>query len=234
MDEATRKELLEAYKDLRLADVRDGLDTFMYHTVGSMSPDIKPLYRTRAYGIARTCRYLPFQGVIPKLKPDEYWSWVKEYYDDINPYPWILEIKKGDFIVIDQSGVDVGLMGSESGLWCKVLGANGLVTNGGVRDTDEIIMQEIPFWSGMISQTMVQGRLQFDAMDIPVAVGGVQVRPGDMIVADGDGVVVVPQDIALDVAREADAEHKRDMKIRRQAYDELGWKPDNTVAEETE
>ena len=234
MDETTREKLLDAYKDLRVADVRDGMDTFLYHPIGSMSPDIRPLYRTRACGIARTCRYLPARGVVPNLNPKEYWDWVKEYYDDINPYPWILEIKKGDFIVIDQSRVDVGLMGSESGLWCKVLGANGLVTDGGVRDVDEIVLQEIPFWSGKISQSMVQGRLEFDAMNVPIEVGGVQVRPGDMIVADGDGVIAVPQDIALDVAREAHAERKRDMKLRRELYDEMGWKHDDTVAEENE
>jgi regulator of RNase E activity RraA len=84
----------------------------------------------------------------------------------------------------------------------------------------------------MASQSMVQGRLQFDAINIPVAVGGVQVRPGDVIVADGDGVIAVPQEIALDVAREAHAEKKRDMKNRRKLYELLGRKPDHTVAQE--
>ena len=41
---------------------------------------------------------------------------------------------------------------------------NAYVTNGGMRDTDELILQKIPFWSFMISQSMVQGRLRFDAM----------------------------------------------------------------------
>lgn len=79
------------------------------------------------------------------------------------------------------------------------------------------------------SQTMVQGRLEFDAKDIPVSVGGIQVRPGDIMVADGDGVIAVPLEIAEDVARYAHEEHNRDKEKRRSHYHKLGWKPDATV-----
>jgi 4-hydroxy-4-methyl-2-oxoglutarate aldolase len=229
MTDDKRKKLLLLYEDLRVTDVRDGMDTMMRHNWGSMGTDIRPLYRTRAFGIARTCRYVPYRGDIPRLSPREYWDWVAKYYAEVCPYPWVREIKEGDFIVIDQSGIDVGLMGSNNGLDCFKRGAHGLVTNGGVRDTDELILQKVPFWSRMISQPMVQGRLQFDAKDIPVSVGGVLVHPGDVVVADGDGIVVVPQDIAEEVARYAHAEHERDKKTRLGFYEDLGWKPDETV-----
>ena len=49
------KKLLELYAPLRVADVRDGMDWLGYHHYGSLSPDIRPLWRTRACGIARTC-----------------------------------------------------------------------------------------------------------------------------------------------------------------------------------
>ena len=186
-----RQQLLELYRDLRVADVRDGMDWNMMHHYGSMSPDIRPLFRTRAFGIARTARYLPFQGPVPKLTPEEYTEWSGWYYGNVCTYPWMKEIQPGDFCVIDQSGVDVGLMGSSNGLGGVKRGVRGYVSNGSARDTDELILQKIPFWSRTIAQTMVQVRLQFDAKDIPVAVGGVQVRLGDMIVADGDGVIVV-------------------------------------------
>jgi 4-hydroxy-4-methyl-2-oxoglutarate aldolase len=226
-----RKKLLEAFEDLRVTDTRDGLDTLMRHFSGSMDPNIRPLFRARAFGIARTVRYVPYTGTIPQIDPVKYWrEWTPMFYRDICSYPWMDRIQEGDFVVIDQSGLDVGLMGSENTLNCKTRGARGLVTNGGVRDTDEIIMQQIPFWSLMISQTMVQGRLQFDAMDIPVSVGGVTVKPGDMVVADGDGVIAIPSDIALDVARWAHEEHERDKKNRKGYYDKLGWKADATVS----
>jgi len=144
-------------------------------------------------------------------------------------YPWVEDIEEGDFLVIDQSGVNAGLMGSANTLGCLEAGARGFVTNGGVRDTDEIIIQQIPFWSAFCSQAMVQARLEFDAKDIPVCVGGVQVRPGDVVVADGDGVIVVPQDIAEEVARYAHEEHDRDKKTRRDHYRRLGRDEDDTV-----
>jgi regulator of RNase E activity RraA len=224
-----RNELLELYKDLRVADVRDGMDWMMMHHRGSMSPDIRPLFRTRASGIARTARYLPYQETVPKMPPEEYTEWVGWYYKNICTYPWMKEIRPGDFCVIDQSGVDVGLLGSNNSLGGVRNGARGYVTNGGVRDTDELILQKVPFWSKFISQSMVQGRVQFDAMDVPVSVGGVAVFPGDVIVADGDGVIVVPRKIAADVAKWARRELERDKPSRRKLYEQLGMELDDTV-----
>jgi 4-hydroxy-4-methyl-2-oxoglutarate aldolase len=187
-----RELVLERFATLRVADVRDGMDTLGLHGIGSMSPNIRPLWRTRAVGIAKTVRYVPFDGVVPDVKPEQYWDWVTEYYDKVCPYPWVNELRPGDFLVIDQSGVNGGLMGSDNTLNCMRKGARAFVSTGGVRDTDEVILQEVPFWSGFISQSMVQGRLKYDGHDVPVAVGGVLVHPGDVVVGDGDGVIVVP------------------------------------------
>jgi 4-hydroxy-4-methyl-2-oxoglutarate aldolase len=183
-----RKKIIHAFRDLRVADVRDGMDFLLLHSRGSMNPDIRPLKRTRAFGIAKTCKYVPYTGQIPEMNETEYLKWSNMYYRDINPYPWVDEIQEGDFIVIDQSGLNVGLMGSENTLTCIRKGATGFVTNGGVRDTDEIILQNIPFWSRIMSQSMVQGRLQYESHNVPVTVGDIQVYPGDIVVADGDGV----------------------------------------------
>ncbi|MFC1672193.1 RraA family protein [Planctomycetota bacterium] len=226
-----RCEILDSYSTLRVADVRDGMDTFLMHGRGSMSPDVRPLWRTIACGIAKTARYVPYEGEIPKLDPDEYWKWVGTYYRDICSYPWAGEIQDGDFVVIDMSGLNVGLMGSNNTLDCVKLGARGFVTGGGVRDTDEIIIQKVPFWSTFIAQPMVQGRIAYDAHDIPVTVGGVEVHPGDVVVADGDGVIVVPRDRAMDVAEHARTVHRDDMEGRRKKYEALGMAPDETLEE---
>ena len=228
-DKTERQKLLELYEPLRVADVRDGMDWCMMHHYGSMSPGIRPLWRTKVCGIARTARYVPFQGEMPKMTPEEYTKWSSWYYGNVCTYPWMKEIQPGDFCVIDQSGVDVGLMGSNNSLAGVRDGARGYVTNGGMRDTDELILQKIPFWSAMISQGMVQGRLQFDSMDIPVSVGGVVVHPGDVVVADGDGVIVVPRKIAFDVAQYAHQELRNDKVGRRKLYEALGRDLDDTV-----
>ena len=229
MSSDERQELLELYKGLRVADVRDGMDWNMMHHYGSMSPDIRPLFRTRAYGIARTARYLPFQGPVPKLTPEEYTEWSGWYYSEVCTYPWMDDVEEGDFIVIDQSGVDVGLMGSSNGLGGIKRGVRGYVSNGSARDTDELILQQVPFWFKFTSQKMDQGRIQFDAKDIPVAVGGVAVYPGDVVMADGDGVIVVPRKIAREVAKYARRELDHDKVDRRKLYEELGMELDETV-----
>ncbi len=224
-----RQEILSLYNDLRVADVRDGMDWCMLHFEGSMIPEIRPLWRTRAVGIARTARYVHYTGEIPKMTPEDYTQWVGWYYNNICTYPWMDGIQPGDFIVLDQSGTNVGLCGSNNTLDVIKKGARGLVSNGGVRDTDEIILQKIPFWSRYCSQTMVQARLQFEAMDIPVQVGGVTVKPGDIVVADGDGVVIVPYEQAREVAHYAMHELVNDKEARRAKYEAMGRELDDTV-----
>ncbi len=222
-------ELIELFKGLRVADVRDGLDYLLLHNNFSIPYTIKPLFRIRIVGIAKTVRYIPYRGEMPKLTPEEYSEWIGYYYTHICPYPWLEEVKKGDFIVIDQSSVDAGLMGSNNSLYGFSKGIVAYLTNGGPRDTDELIIQKIPFWSKFISQKTVIGRLQYDSMDIPINIEGITVNPGDVIVADGDGVVVVPREKAPIVAEFARKELNADKDSRRKLYDQMGWNYDNTV-----
>jgi regulator of RNase E activity RraA len=205
------------------------MDWNMMHHYGSMSPRMRPLYRTRVVGLARTARYVPYQGAMPKMSPEEYTEWVEWYYREICTYPWSEDVEPGDVVVIDQGNVDCGLMGSFNSLAFSMLGVRAYVIEGGVRDTDELIQQKVPVWSNFISQKMVQARLQFDSKDVPVCVGGVVVYPDDVVVADGDGVIVVPRKIAFDVAKYSRRELQSDKQSRRRIYEQLGWELDSTV-----
>jgi 4-hydroxy-4-methyl-2-oxoglutarate aldolase len=230
MNAQERKELLELYAAVRVCDVRDGLDAVGYFHYGTLDPKLRPLWRTRAYGIARTVRYLPYRGPEPRLSPEAYrQEWTPMYYNEICTYPWTKEIEPGDFVMIDLCGLNVGLIGSCNGLAVLTDGAHGLVINGGVRDTDELIVEKVPVWSLSIAQTMVQVRLQYDAHNIPIAMGGVQIRSGDMIVADGDGVIAVPHEVARAVAYWAHAEHNNDKQERRALYVKANLELDETV-----
>jgi len=224
-----RRELLDLYKDLRVADVRDGMDTILLHHIGSVAPEIKPLWRTMAVGFAKTARYVPYDGPPLNLPPEKYWDWVTWYWKEICPCVFLEGVERGDFVVIDMSDLNIGLIGSNNTLGGIKAGVAGYLTNGGVRDTDETILEKVPVWSRYCAQAMPQLRLQFDSKDVPVSIGGVTVNPGDVVVAAGDGVVVVPRKHAKDVARWGDEEHQRDMKGRGQLYKALGMKPDDTV-----
>ncbi|MCL2717481.1 MAG: RraA family protein [Lachnospiraceae bacterium] len=224
------KKLLAVYDNFRVADVRDGLDWIGYHNFGSVDPAVRPLFRTKAVGIARTVRYLPYVGPYPTATGDEYSKWQGWYYGNVCTYPWVDEIEDGDFIAIDVSGMNVGLIGSENSLKALLNGARGFVINGsGIRDTDEVILQKIPVWSHFVAQSMVQCKIQFDQKDVPIAIGGVTIFPGDIIVADGDGVIVVPRKVAWEVAKYAGDILDLDKDNRKGLYEQLNWEPDATV-----
>ena len=221
----------ELFIGRRVADIRDGLDVLGYHHYCSMSPNIRQVWDCPpTIGIARTVRYLPFQGPAPEARGEAYMKWSGWYYGNVCTYPWVKELRPGDFAVVDASGVDAGLMGSENTLACVKNGCVGFVSDGALRDSGEVAMQKVPFWTGRVSQKMVQARLRFDRMDEPVAVGGVCVEAGDVIAADADGVIVVPRGVAEDVARLAQEEHDRDRANRRKHYDALGRSADATVS----
>ena len=115
-------------------------------------------------------------------------------------------------------------------IW-KSKGAVGIISAGGVRDTDEIIKQGIPVYMDYFKRGrgIRPGRNELESYNKPIVVGGVFIRPGDVIVADGDGVVVVPRERAVEVAEAAREELRLDKAARRNLYKELGLPSDFTV-----
>lgn len=223
------KAILEAFKGLRVADVRDGLDWNGMMHYGTVSQNILPLFRTIKIGIARTVKYLPFQGPMPFLTGDKYTEWSRDFYKNTRTFNFFESIEEGDFLCLDQCSMDVGLVGSNSGLEAIRLGAVGWLSNGGVRDTDEMILEKVPFWGTGMSQPMVQGRLIYESEQVPISIGGVVIYPGDVIVADGDGAVVVPRKMAFDVAKYARQELDGDKAGRKKLYEALNMELDSTV-----
>ena len=223
-------ELLKLFNGLRVTDCRDGMDWIGYHHYGSVSNEFRPLFRASALGIAKTARYLPFEGPTPKTAPEEYMAYVGDYYSKIGTEPWAADLQPGDFVCLDLAGtIDIGVIGSANSLYHKKNGCVGYLLNGGVRDTDEVIDQEIPVWSKYISQNMIQGRGRCYEKDIPIAIGGVAIYPGDVVVADNDGVIVIPRKLAPNVAKWAREEAARDRIGRRGMFLELGIELDESV-----
>jgi len=104
-----------------------------------------------------------------------------------------------------------------------------VVTSGGARDTDEIIKQKVPVYYRQPGRGIRPGRNEVESVQRPVTIGGVLVRPGDVIVADGDGVVCVPREHAEAVASAARKILESDKAGRRKLYEKLGLPPDKTI-----
>lgn len=133
-------------------------------------------------------------------------------------------------VVIDAQGVpDTGFIGSNNAQGWINRGAVGAITNGGCRDTDELIKQRVPVYSKKISRGIKPGRLELDQANVPVTVGGVHIRPGDLLVADGDGVICVPIERVPEVAAWAWRVARGDKAGRRRLYEAAGLTLDETV-----
>ena len=236
------EELIKLYTGLRVADVSDGMDLHGLYDRGLMDQSIEALWKDidkfshQFCGIAVTARYIPTNRVFPTdLPKEEYEKWVGNWYWKISPEPFIDSLKKGSVLVIDNTGDgDTGSAGSNNILTWTKNGMVGLVSTGGVRDTDEIIKQRIPVYMDISKRGrgIRPGRNEIESVNQPVVVGGVLVRPGDVIVADGDGVIVVPRERAVEVALAAHEVLSGDKEGRRRLYQELGIPLDFTVEEE--
>jgi 4-hydroxy-4-methyl-2-oxoglutarate aldolase len=228
--------ILKLYEGLRVADVADGLDMAGLQGIGLLDPQIRPVWRDtndfshRFCGIAVTSRYVPTNRRADKMPPEEFKKWEGQWYNEISSEPFVELLRPGSVVVIDATDDgDSGTVGSNNILAYKLKGARGVVTSGGARDTDEIIKEKIPLYMRRPARGIRPGRNEIESVNLPITCGGVLIRPGDVIVADGDGVVAVPREKAEFVAKEERAILENDKKGRRELYKELGLKPDNTI-----
>jgi len=236
-----RREILDLYKDLRLTDVLDGMDLIGLQDIGLMDNHIRPLWRDvedfthRIVGFAITVRHVPTnvragQNSFASIKEAK--SWKARQYGRASD-KWLKTAKPGDLVVIDAGGIkECGFIGSNNSLGWAEKGIVGAITNAGARDTDEIVKtKKIAVYcrNGHSTRGIRPGRLIAESYNFPINCAGVTVFPGDVIVADGDGVIVVPREQALEVGRLAREIHVGDQQGRAKRFKRLKMPLDETV-----
>ena len=179
-------ELLDAYRRLPPATIGHVIDE------GFVDGAIRPLAnRVAVVGTAATLRLVdndlaPTAAAIERLRP-------------------------GDVLVIDQGGeTRMACWGEMTSLAAKVKGCVGVIVDGAVTDVVEIEEQGLPTFVRAIS-ALVGRRLDSDegGVNVPVQCGGVAVHPGDLIVADDNGIVVIPPERAQEIGTRARAAEDR-------------------------
>ena len=231
------QQLLALFDGLRVADVSDGMDAVGLANTGLMDPAIHPLwkdaetYSHRFVGIAVTVRYVPTNRQPAGKRPvEDFDAWVGEWYWKVSPEPFDVLLREGSALVLDDANsADVGSIGSYNILAWKKRGMVGVVTNATARDTDEIETQRVPLYLRGVGRGIRPGRNQIESVNRPIVCGGVLVVPGDVIVADGDGVIVVPRAVAAEVAGYARNILEGDKAGRRELYRDLGLPADPSV-----
>lgn len=142
-------------------------------------------------GRARTLRFIPFRDDLFESHGGGY-NAQKRAFDALTP---------GDVLVIEARGErGTGTVGDILALRAQINGAAAIVTDGGVRDYDTVAALEIPTFSAGPHPAVLGRRHVPWEVDGTIACGGAAVQPGDVIVGDGDGVLVIPPSLVAEVA----------------------------------
>jgi 5-oxopent-3-ene-1,2,5-tricarboxylate decarboxylase / 2-hydroxyhepta-2,4-diene-1,7-dioate isomerase len=152
---------------------------------------LRPLHpASHMVGIARTLRYLPFRSDL-----------ADEYLPDNAQRRAVESIEPGEVLVIDAREVtDAGTIGDIYALRAFERGAAGIVTDGCLRDTGAVAALQRPVFNlASHGATFSRRHLPYSVND-SIACGGVLVQPGDVVMGDSDGVVVIPRAMADEIA----------------------------------
>ncbi len=159
--------LVKKFQELRVSDVIDGLDVVGLQDVTVMDHGIAPFWRDeknfthRIYGVAVTLRIVPPQERAPNFPSHaEFAKWEGNWYETKIPGDFEQYLKPDTVLVIDASRTkDVGFCGSNNALNWFTRGMRGIVTDGGCRDLDEIILEHIPLYQRGPTNGIDPGRI---------------------------------------------------------------------------
>jgi 4-hydroxy-4-methyl-2-oxoglutarate aldolase len=181
-------EIMEAFQKASTGNVADAVDEAT-GVRGFMSSDMKPVFKAKVIGPAVTV------FLRRALRTDRR-EWPNLQIQTLDEAP------AGSVMVeVLEDGLDTAGVGNLMATTAKVRGLAGMVIDGGARDIEELEEIGFPVWSRSQTPATSVGRYVPVARNVPVLCGGVLVRPGDWIVADKTGVVVVPKESVPQVVK---------------------------------
>ena len=198
--------MLERLRRLYPAVVSDCLDRVGYrHQV--MRPHIRPLYpQAHLVGFAMTVHCVEVDA-LPENE-DDYYKGELQAVDSL---------RAGDVMVV--STCHGSYWGELLATASRYRGAVGIVADAYTRDTDRLVEMQFPtFVAGILASDSL-GRIDIDQIQVPVDCGGGTVRPDDLVLADFDGVVVVPSEVAGEVITRAEEKVSGENLVREKLAD---------------
>jgi regulator of RNase E activity RraA len=185
------QEMVDAYRHVEAASVSDAMEQLL-HEKGYMSHRMQAIFPTKFAGTAVTVLLKREEN----RDPDALTGMLKAIDSGGSGSVYVMTV---------QDGADIAGMGGLMGTAMAARGYAGAVVDGGVRDVPQLKRIQFPVYAlGPVPSTSV-GHYRFAGADISIACDGVEVDPGDIIVADQDGVVVVPRAHAADILIKAQA-----------------------------
>jgi regulator of RNase E activity RraA len=177
---------------------------------------IKPIISGRFAGPAVTVRYIPWREDLPEIlrfKPEE--------RSELADFKSIETAKEGEVIVCDCRGLIEGsAFGDVMTLRCKIRGIAGIVIDGAVRDIPGLKPLKVPIYAkGVHCYPGPKGIHPID-LNVPISCGEVAVLPGDIIVGDDDGVVVIPKKVLKEVVKIAKEREEMEAFVRKMLEEE--------------
>ena len=109
----------------------------------------------------------------------------------------------GDVLVFDNSGKEISTWGGLASTAAKVKGIKGVIIDGGSRDADEVVALDFPVFSRHITPRTARSRIKMVEMNGVIQCGGIWIRPGDIVVADPTGIIIIPKEKAKEVFEKA-------------------------------
>ena len=176
-----------------------GLHNTFMHQVAPLKPDMQMV------GRAFTLRYIPAREDLDEVPLDN--------LKDVQRIG-IERIAEGELLVIDARGdTRAGTMGSILAARIQMRGCSGVVTDGAYRDSPTIAASGLPAYAAAMNAHTNKTIHYPSEIQVAVACGGVAVFPGDLIVGDQEGVVVIPAQLAKEVAVEAEEMEEKERFI---------------------